>query len=89
MDGRRPGEARRCRAVMGALGAGHDGRVAGSGCFELGNTKALAIVYGPREVRTRAARRAARRMVSRCRALSPMSDGCVQLSGQWWRWAAV
>ncbi|NXV24523.1 EXOS4 protein, partial [Cepphus grylle] len=44
-DGRRPAELRKVRARMGVFG-----QADGSAYIEQGNTKALAVVYGPHEV---------------------------------------
>ncbi|RZC44365.1 hypothetical protein C5167_037320 [Papaver somniferum] len=44
LDGRRPMEMRQIRAELGAV-ANADG----SAVFEMGNTKVIAVVYGPRE----------------------------------------
>ena len=46
-DGRRPKEIRRIRCRLGLFA-----RVDGSAYFEQGNTKVIAVVYGPREVRS-------------------------------------
>lgn len=46
VDGRRPEEARRIQCQMGLLP-----NVDGSGYMEQGNTKVVAAVLGPREVR--------------------------------------
>uniref|UniRef100_A0A2P2L8N5 Exosome complex component RRP41 isoform X2 n=1 Tax=Rhizophora mucronata TaxID=61149 RepID=A0A2P2L8N5_RHIMU len=48
LDGRRPMEMRQLRAELGAV-SGADG----SAVFEMGNTKVIAAVYGPREVQNR------------------------------------
>ncbi|GMP61229.1 hypothetical protein CsSME_00023771 [Camellia sinensis var. sinensis] len=48
LDGRRPMEMRQIRAEIGAV-ANADG----SAVFEMGNTKVIAAVYGPREVQNR------------------------------------
>ncbi|RYR68298.1 hypothetical protein Ahy_A03g014788 isoform C [Arachis hypogaea] len=45
LDGRRPMEMRQIRAEIGAVS-----RADGSAIFEMGNTKVVAAVYGPREV---------------------------------------
>lgn len=45
-DGRRPEELRKVRARLGVLA-----RADGSAYLEQGNTKVLAAVYGPHEVR--------------------------------------
>ncbi|KAM6411987.1 exosome complex component RRP41 [Pluvialis apricaria] len=45
-DGRRPAELRKVRARMGVFG-----QADGSAYIEQGNTKALAVVYGPHEMR--------------------------------------
>lgn len=45
LDGRRANELRTLKASVGILPA-----VDGSSLFELGNTRVLATVYGPREV---------------------------------------
>lgn len=55
-DGRRPNETRRMRCRMGRLsgasGAGvHGPRVDGSAYVEMGSTKVLALLAGPREAR--------------------------------------
>lgn len=44
-DGRRPAEIRKVRARMGVFA-----QADGSAYIEQGNTKALAVVYGPHEV---------------------------------------
>ncbi|BAT92754.1 hypothetical protein VIGAN_07158100 [Vigna angularis var. angularis] len=46
LDGRRPMEMRQIRAEIGAVS-----KADGSAMFEMGNTKVIAAVYGPREVR--------------------------------------
>nr|XP_025688065.1 exosome complex component RRP41 homolog isoform X2 [Arachis hypogaea] len=46
LDGRRPMEMRQIRAEIGAVS-----RADGSAIFEMGNTKVVAAVYGPREIR--------------------------------------
>lgn len=46
-DGRRPNELRRLRCKIGVFT-----QADGSAYFEMGNTKVLAAVYGPHEVRT-------------------------------------
>ncbi|KAM0050383.1 putative ribosomal protein S5 domain 2-type [Helianthus debilis subsp. tardiflorus] len=48
LDGRRPMEMRQLRAELGAVS-----RADGSAVFEMGNTKVIAAVYGPREVQNR------------------------------------
>nr|GMC63312.1 exosome complex component RRP41 homolog [Ipomoea batatas] len=48
LDGRRPLEMRQLRAEIGAVA-----RADGSAVFEMGNTKVIAAVYGPREVQNR------------------------------------
>ncbi|GFS38750.1 3'-5'-exoribonuclease family protein [Actinidia rufa] len=48
LDGRRPMEMRQIRAEIGAVS-----RADGSAVFEMGNTKVIAAVYGPREVQNR------------------------------------
>ncbi|KAJ4728436.1 Exosome complex component RRP41 [Melia azedarach] len=45
LDGRRPTEMRQLRAEIGAVA-----KADGSAVFEMGNTKVIAAVYGPREV---------------------------------------
>ncbi|KAK9757862.1 hypothetical protein RND81_01G191200 [Saponaria officinalis] len=45
LDGRRPLEMRQLRAEIGTIS-----RADGSAVFEMGNTKVIAAVYGPREV---------------------------------------
>lgn len=45
LDGRRAGELRQIRARMGVFA-----QADGSAYLEQGNTKALAVVYGPHEV---------------------------------------
>ncbi|XP_021748481.1 exosome complex component RRP41 homolog [Chenopodium quinoa] len=49
LDGRRPLEMRQLRAQIGAVS-----KADGSAVFEMGNTKVIAAVYGPREVENRA-----------------------------------
>ncbi|MBN3314626.1 EXOS4 protein, partial [Atractosteus spatula] len=46
LDGRKPSELRKVQARMGVFAQGD-----GSAYIEQGNTKALAVVYGPHEVR--------------------------------------
>lgn len=46
-DGRKPNELRRLRCKIGVFT-----QADGSAYFEMGNTKVLAAVYGPHEVRT-------------------------------------
>ncbi|XP_061960603.1 exosome complex component RRP41 homolog isoform X2 [Populus nigra] len=48
LDGRRPMEMRQLRAQIGAVA-----KADGSAVFEMGNTKVIAAVYGPREVQNR------------------------------------
>ncbi|CAN0825164.1 Exosome complex component RRP41 homolog [Linum grandiflorum] len=48
LDGRRPMEMRQLRAEIGAVA-----RADGSAVFEMGNTKVIAAVYGPREVQNK------------------------------------
>ncbi|XP_042481743.1 exosome complex component RRP41 homolog isoform X1 [Macadamia integrifolia] len=48
LDGRRPMEMRQIRAEIGAVS-----KADGSAVFEMGNTKVIAAVYGPREVQNR------------------------------------
>ncbi|KAG2395318.1 Exosome complex component RRP41-like protein [Vigna angularis] len=48
LDGRRPMEMRQIRAEIGAVS-----KADGSAMFEMGNTKVIAAVYGPREVQNR------------------------------------
>ncbi|KAM7270392.1 hypothetical protein ACFE04_029606 [Oxalis oulophora] len=48
LDGRRPLEMRQLRAKIGAVA-----KADGSAVFEVGNTKVIAAVYGPREVQNR------------------------------------
>ncbi|KAK4563402.1 hypothetical protein RGQ29_005783 [Quercus rubra] len=48
LDGRRPMEMRQIRAEIGAVT-----KADGSAVFEMGNTKVIAAVYGPREVQNR------------------------------------
>lgn len=48
LDGRRPMEMRQIRAQIGAVSSAD-----GSAVFEMGNTKVIAAVYGPREVQNR------------------------------------
>ncbi|CAA2954496.1 exosome complex component RRP41 homolog [Olea europaea subsp. europaea] len=45
LDGRRPTEMRQLRAEVGVVA-----KADGSASFEMGNTKVIAAVYGPREV---------------------------------------
>jgi len=45
IDGRRVNELRKIRGQVGVFGEAD-----GSAYLEMGNTKALAVVYGPREV---------------------------------------
>lgn len=51
LDGRRAHELRTLSAQLGVLP-----QVDGSALFALGNTRVLATVYGPREVRARVRR---------------------------------
>ncbi|PIA49166.1 hypothetical protein AQUCO_01300197v1 [Aquilegia coerulea] len=48
LDGRRPMEMRQIRGEVGAVS-----KADGSAIFEMGNTKVIAAVYGPREVQNR------------------------------------
>ncbi|KAG6542807.1 hypothetical protein Mapa_015711 [Marchantia paleacea] len=48
LDGRRPFELRQLHAEIGVLD-----KADGSATFEMGNTKVIAVVYGPREVQNR------------------------------------
>ncbi|PRQ24077.1 putative polyribonucleotide nucleotidyltransferase, PNPase/RNase PH domain-containing protein [Rosa chinensis] len=48
LDGRRPMEMRQIRAEIGVVA-----KADGSAMFEMGNTKVVAAVYGPREVQNR------------------------------------
>ncbi|KAF9617760.1 hypothetical protein IFM89_038522, partial [Coptis chinensis] len=48
LDGRRPMEMRQIRGEVGAVS-----KADGSAVFEMGNTKVIAAVYGPREVQNR------------------------------------
>ncbi|XP_050373237.1 exosome complex component RRP41 homolog [Argentina anserina] len=48
LDGRRPMEMRKIHAEIGVVS-----KADGSAMFEMGNTKVLAAVYGPREVQNR------------------------------------
>ncbi|KAJ4828287.1 Exosome complex component rrp41, partial [Turnera subulata] len=48
LDGRRPLEMRQLRAQIGAVP-----KADGSAVFEMGNTKVIAAVYGPREVQNK------------------------------------
>ncbi|KAK4266943.1 hypothetical protein QN277_023800 [Acacia crassicarpa] len=48
LDGRRPMEMRQIRAEIGAVA-----KADGSATFEMGNTKVVAAVYGPREVQNK------------------------------------
>ncbi|GLU00772.1 hypothetical protein SLE2022_181170 [Rubroshorea leprosula] len=48
MDGRRPMEMRQLRAQIGNVA-----KADGSAVFEMGNTKVIAAVYGPREVQNK------------------------------------
>ncbi|GAU13633.1 hypothetical protein TSUD_347370 [Trifolium subterraneum] len=48
LDGRRPMEMRQIRAEIGSVS-----KADGSAIFEMGNTKVIAAVYGPREVQNR------------------------------------
>ncbi|GJP35924.1 hypothetical protein CLOM_g4447 [Closterium sp. NIES-68] len=49
LDGRRPKELRQLKCELGVLRSAD-----GSASFEMGNTKVLAVVYGPHEVTNRA-----------------------------------
>ncbi|TXG59153.1 hypothetical protein EZV62_016982 [Acer yangbiense] len=48
LDGRRPTEMRQLRAEIGVIS-----KADGSAMFEMGNTKVIAAVYGPREVQNK------------------------------------
>ena len=61
VDGRRPNELRRLRAHLGVLRAAD-----GSAYLEMGNTKVVAAVYGPREVRRGRAAAAHDRAIVTC-----------------------
>ncbi|GBG88023.1 hypothetical protein CBR_g46394 [Chara braunii] len=49
LDGRRPPELRQLRCEVGVLESAD-----GSACFQMGNTKVMAVVYGPHEIVGRA-----------------------------------
>ncbi|XP_062494380.1 exosome complex component RRP41 isoform X1 [Pezoporus occidentalis] len=61
-DGRRPGEIRKVRARLGLFA-----QADGSAYIEQGNTKALAVVYGPHEVRGPRGKALPERAVLNCR----------------------
>ncbi|XP_033917638.1 exosome complex component RRP41 [Melopsittacus undulatus] len=69
LDGRRPREIRSLRMRLGLFP-----RADGSAYIEQGNTKVVALVYGPREVRGPRSRSAPDQAVLRCRfSLAPFS----------------
>ncbi|TRZ09743.1 hypothetical protein HGM15179_017353 [Zosterops borbonicus] len=70
-DGRRPEELRKVRARLGVLA-----RADGSAYLEQGNTKVLAAVYGPHEVRGSRAKAPPDRALISCRCSSaPFAGG--------------
>ncbi|NWR40642.1 EXOS4 protein, partial [Tachuris rubrigastra] len=70
-DGRRPDELRKVRARLGVLA-----RADGSAYLEQGNTKVLAAVYGPHEVRGSRAKAPPDRALLSCRCSSaPFAGG--------------
>lgn len=75
IDGRKPAELRKVQARMGVFA-----QADGSAYLEQGNTKALAVVYGPHEVSSRMREPVWTRLIHRCNAapmklLSPLLDG--------------
>ncbi|XP_074001760.1 exosome complex component RRP41 [Numenius arquata] len=70
-DGRRPAELRKVRARMGVFG-----QADGSAYIEQGNTKALAVVYGPHEMRGSRSKALPDRALVNCRySLATFSTG--------------
>ncbi|NXX13207.1 EXOS4 protein, partial [Podargus strigoides] len=70
-DGRRPSELRKVRARMGVFA-----QADGSAYIEQGNTKVLAVVYGPHEMRGARGRALPERAVLNCRcSLAAFSSG--------------
>ncbi|KAI2551754.1 exosome component 4 [Homo sapiens] len=77
VDGRRAGELRKIQARMGVFA-----QADGSAYIEQGNTKALAVVYGPHEIRGSRARALPDRALVNCQYSSAtFSTGA---TGRWW-----
>eukprot|EP01120_Amphizonella_sp_Union-15-10_P013193 TRINITY_DN6094_c0_g1_i1.p1 TRINITY_DN6094_c0_g1~~TRINITY_DN6094_c0_g1_i1.p1 ORF type:complete len:250 (+),score=45.57 TRINITY_DN6094_c0_g1_i1:142-891(+) len=70
IDGRRPNELRTIRCKMGVLE-----KMDGSAYFEQGNTKALASVYGPREVTYKSKALHDRVLINCTYGMAPFSTG--------------
>nr|KAF6404744.1 exosome component 4 [Rousettus aegyptiacus] len=77
VDGRRAGELRKIQARMGVFA-----QADGSAYIEQGNTKALAVVYGPHEIRGSRSRALPDRALVNCQYSSAtFSTGA---AGRWW-----
>lgn len=68
VDGRRPREVRRVRCRLGLFA-----RVDGSAYFEQGNTKVIAVVYGPRETPIRSKAQHDRAIINCEYSMAPFS----------------
>uniref|UniRef100_A0A8C4XQF6 Exoribonuclease phosphorolytic domain-containing protein n=1 Tax=Falco tinnunculus TaxID=100819 RepID=A0A8C4XQF6_FALTI len=76
-DGRRPAELRKVRARMGVFA-----QADGSAYIEQGNTKALAVVYGPHEMRGSRSKALPDRAVVNCQySMATFSTG----PAGWWK----
>ncbi|KAM0886122.1 hypothetical protein ACQ4PT_029893 [Festuca glaucescens] len=61
VDGRRPNEMRQLRGEVGVVS-----RADGSALFEMGNTRVIAAVYGPREIQNRSQQVNTKEALVRC-----------------------
>lgn len=74
LDGRRPKEVRRVRARLGLFSWAD-----GSTLFEMGNTKVLAVVHGPREPARWSDKEHDAAVIS-------VDYRCVRRARWWWSW---
>ncbi|KAI5020194.1 hypothetical protein ZWY2020_045082 [Hordeum vulgare] len=61
VDGRRPNEMRQLKGEVGVVS-----RADGSALFEMGNTRVIAAVYGPREIQNRSQQQNNKEALVRC-----------------------
>ncbi|KAM3300007.1 hypothetical protein ACQJBY_041164 [Aegilops geniculata] len=61
VDGRRPNEMRQLKGEVGVVS-----RADGSALFEMGNTRVIAAVYGPREIQNRSQQQNGKEALVRC-----------------------
>uniref|UniRef100_A0A452ZVI9 Exoribonuclease phosphorolytic domain-containing protein n=1 Tax=Aegilops tauschii subsp. strangulata TaxID=200361 RepID=A0A452ZVI9_AEGTS len=61
VDGRRPNEMRQLKGEVGVVS-----RADGSALFEMGNTRVIAAVYGPREIQNRSQQQNRKEALVRC-----------------------